>query len=96
MQPNNIDMSAIREAIMRRRQGGAMPIAAQMSTPTAPSATGGFPTPTSGNAPSLQPTQQNQTPRQQQPQAGAMAGANVDDETRQMSKALIKKLMQYL
>lgn len=93
MPPQNLDMSLIREAIMRRRQGGAMPAAGQMSTPRAPSATGGFPTPVSGNAPAIQPTQQNQTPPQRPAQGGMTP---VDDETRQMSKALIKKLMQFL
>lgn len=92
MPPQNIDMSAIREAMARRAGGGSMPAAAQMSAPAGPMPTGGMPTPTPGTRAPM-PQGQNLTPRQGQPQA-PMAG--VDNETRQMSKALVKKLLQYL
>lgn len=91
MPPQNIDMSVIREAMQRRAAGGGMPAAAQMTAPSGPMPTGGMPTPTPGTRMPM-PQGQNLTPRQGQPQV-PMA---VDDETRQMSKALVKKLIQYL
>lgn len=91
MQPANVDMSVIREAMMRRAQGGSMPAGAQMTSPMGPSAQGGMPTPVP-TAPNAQPTGQNITPRQGQ----SKMPAQVDDETRAMSKALVQKLIQYL
>ena len=92
MPPQNIDMSVIREAMARRQSGGQMPAAAQMTSPSGQMPSGGMPTPTAGTS-MPQAQGQNLTPRQGAP---AQMPARVDDETRQMSKALVKKLLQYL
>lgn len=94
--PQNIDMTLIREAMSRRQQGGAMPMGGQMTASSGPSATGGMPTPT----PVVQQGQNQGTsigPRQGgMGGLGKIAGSNFDNETKQISKALVKKLIQYL
>lgn len=99
MPPQNVDMSAIREAMLRRRQGGSMPVGGQMTAPTGPSAQGGYSTPVPGvGAP--QASGRNLTPGQSPSgslgRSGGSAPANVDEETRNISKALVRKLIQFL
>jgi len=104
MGPQNIDMGLIREAMQRRQQGGSMPVGGQMTASAGPSATGGMPTPTpvvgqpQNQGVNMPPPQQPQRP-QQGAGGGALskvAGGNFDEETKQISKALVKKLIQYL
>lgn len=103
MQPSaNIDMSAIREAIMRRAQGGGgTPAIQQMSAPQASLPTGGANVPQPNQAPQMPQVQQNVTSGQQgspvSPEGAVVGklkqGASFDDETKQIAKALITKLM---
>lgn len=97
MQPN-IDMSAIREALMRRLQGGSsMPAASQMSSPEAPLPTGGANTPTVP-APTAEMPGSNMMPAAQDLAKSSQVaqGPAFDQETREASKVLLKKLIQYL
>ncbi len=107
MQPNNIDMSAIREALQRRAQGGGgTPPSQQMSVPQngqtplqVPPQTGA-----PGSLASEQPPQQPaapQSPQQAPGQAeagagGQNAGGPFDDGTKAISKALIARLLKVL
>lgn len=94
--PQNIDMGAIREALLRRRQGGSMPVGGQVTAPTGPSAQGGYPTQQPGVR-QVQPTGRDIPPGQQSLGGGrGSAPVNVDDETRNISKALVRKLIQFL
>ncbi len=102
MQPQGIDMNLIREAIARRSQGGApAPPVQQMSQPQGQLPTGGAPTPQPNQAPPVQPSQQNVTPGNQgapvSPEGAVVGklkqGASFDDETRQIAKSLISKLI---
>lgn len=91
---SNIDMDAIREALMRRRQGGAVPPAAsQMTQPVGQTPTGGMPTPVNppAPAPAIPPAQGGTMPK-----ARGKAEVSVDDETKLVAKVLIQKLMQIL
>lgn len=96
-----IDTAAIREAINRRSAGGASPAMSQVSSPGASLPTGGPNVP----VPSTPPVQMPPTPPQAPvgPQ-GAVSGAkpklsqvaNFDDETKNLVKQLISKLMTTL
>lgn len=112
MPPSNLDTSAIREALLRRRVGGiggGNPIPAQQQL-LRPNALGG------PIGPSSTPLQTPPTPQavgalpQPAPGVGAPptpqaapqqpqvapAGAGVDDETKTISKALIAKLLKLM
>lgn len=92
----DVDMSAIKEALDRRRVSQpSMPIANQMSQPGGATPTGGPNTPTA------------RPPQVSAPAAGATLEArsamgrvantpNFDDDTRKMAKTLINKLMGVL
>lgn len=93
MQPQNIDMGVIREAMARRRMGGAMPAGQQMTQPTAPNpVTGGFPTPTA-EQPVRQPdiSPQQMAGRQQKPGAASMNP--LDGESRQVALQLAQRIL---
>lgn len=103
--PANIDLSAIREAIARRSQGGAgAPPVQQMSQPQGQLPTGGAPTPQPNQAPPVQPSQTNVTPGQQgspvSPEGAVVGklkqGASFDDETKVVAKQLLNKLIGVL
>ena len=95
----NIDTEAIREALQRRAQGmGGTPQVSQMTAPMGSLPTGGFNTPVNPtpqpSAPS--PMGTNIPPRQTgaiMKGAQATQGPAFDDETKLISKALIKKLL---
>lgn len=81
MQPQNIGMDAVREAIQRRMQGGSTPIANQLSVPTATTPTG---LPTQQAPAYANPTQRNmQTPKPQ-----------LDDPTKGAIKNLMLQLLK--
>lgn len=99
MQPN-IDMSAITEALQRR--SGASPN--QFVPPTGQLPTGGSNVPQPQQAPPMQPSQQNVTPGQQgapvSPEGAVIGklkqGASFDDETKNVAKQLVSKLIGVL
>lgn len=96
--PPQIDMSAIQEALQRRLGGGAgMPIGAQMSSPEGTTPTGGMNTPIP-TPPNPEASQANIVPRAQgmAKEAQVAQGPAFDPETREASKVLLKKLIQYL
>jgi len=96
---NNIDMQAIREAVLRRSQGGVgMPAASQMSAPAAPNPMGGAPTPTQPPAApvGVPPTGTGglSQPGVQRPKIAQ--GTNFDEDTKRIAKTLISRLIQVL
>lgn len=110
--PPNVDMNLIREALMRRmgggQQGSPMPMAAQVSQPSAALPTGG-PNVAAPQPPTQSPVNPSQVPMQNrqapagsaspiQKVAGAAQGAAglPDPETRTIAKALLGKLVQFL
>ena len=96
-------MEAIKEAIARRGSGGSAPVLSTQGAPAGSTPTGGPSTPTvqppasPAPAPASPGTMPNQQPRpQQQPTQGKpqmKQVANFDDETRNLAKQLITKLM---
>lgn len=102
MQPQgqNVDINAIRQALMARSQGPSMnqgqtsPMLSQVGQPLAPNATGGQPT--LNNAPVPTPTPGTPQPQFASPFAGPKPAPAFDEETRKISKALIGKLMAVL
>lgn len=111
MPPAGIDMSAIREALMRRMQGGGgTPMAAQQTQPTGATPTGGpnnlgGPMPQTPPAPPMQPhsvgagapTGGAQNPTNVALKAGMQANSpQFDDPTRVLGKALIGHLLKVL
>lgn len=103
--PQGIDMSAIKEAIQRRMQGGAgTPATQQMSAPQAPLPTGGANVPQPSQAPQIPQVQQNVTPGNQgapvSPEGSVVGklkqGAAFDDETKAVAKQLVSKLIGVL
>ena len=104
MQPQGIDTSAIREAIMRRAQGGGgTPAVQQMSQPQGQLPTGGMSSPVQ-QAPPVQPTATNVTPGNAGAPVSAEGnvvgklkqGASFDDATKQVAKQLLSKLIGVL
>jgi len=81
MQPQNIGMDAVREAMARRMQGGSTPIANQLSVPTMTTPTG---LPTQQAPAYAAPTQRNM-PMPKQP---------LDDPTRGAIKSLMLQLLK--
>lgn len=101
MPPSNIDMSAIREAIARRRGGGAMPVGQQMTAPAAPTPQGGFPTPSPQPPAPQQVTNQMPTAStaQRQAQGGGTGGpgggqAPLPPSAKEVARALANLLIQ--
>ena len=104
--PPNIDMSAIQEALARRNgaAGGSGMPAQQQVTPGAPvqqppqpKPTGPLATPSGGQgAPQGQPQAQGQPQGAQRAPGGQKQSANVDDNTRAMTKALVARMLNYL
>lgn len=114
MQPPNVDMSLIREALMRRMAGGGMgsgspmPMAQQMTPPSGQLPGGGanvpapqpqpMPAPQVGQIPAqgrMSP-EASATPMQKMAGVAQTAQGMPDDETRNMAKALVGKLIKYL
>lgn len=102
MQPQGIDMGVIREALQRRQQGqlggGGMPMQQQM-TPQAPTQSAQpMPTP----SPSAMPQQVQPGGMPQAEQAGAIGatqkaqGPQFDQETRDLAKSLVQRLLKGL
>lgn len=100
MQPQGIDMSAIREAL-ERRSGNAN----QMTPPSGALPTGGSNVPVPAQAPPMPANvQQNVTPGNQgapvSPEGAAVAkaksGMSLDDDGKNIAKQLINKLMQVM
>ena len=90
-------MEAIKEALMRRRAGmGGTPIGAQVSQPTRMTP-GGNPAQPLQTPPQVAqgagpiPTAQGQPQAKPQQQSAA-----IDDETRNMTKALMTRLLKYI
>jgi hypothetical protein len=104
MPPQNVDINAIRQALLARSnvpsmgQGQTTPMLSQVGQPTGPTPTGGQPT--LNRTPATVPTPGTPQPQFSSPFAGPGAGAanqaTFDDETRRMSKGLIAKLLQVL
>ena len=93
---NAVDMSLIREAIQRRQQGGGG-LGRTSSQPTRqlPSGASANPMPA---PPQISPVQGLPQP-QGQPQAQGQSkqeSANIDEQTRAMTKQLINRLMKYI
>ena len=94
---NNIDMQAIKEALLRRSQGGAgMPAASQLSAPAAPNPMGGAPTQVQPPAApvGVPPTGTGGLPQPQRPKIAQ--GTNFDEDTKRVAKTLISRLIQVL
>lgn len=102
--PNNIDMSAIKEALARRSGGQAsMPMGEQSSQQVAPSGMGGSATQTAAT-----PAQGQATPAGQGGQGGGQMPAGIasmmqatqaggfDDETKRVAKVLMTKLLKVM
>jgi len=95
----DIDMSAIQEALKRRLQGGqSMPIGAQVSSPGGALPTGGMNTPTMPAPPMPEAPQSSIVPQAQGMAKSAQVaqGPAFDDQTKMLSKALVKKLLDTL
>lgn len=92
----NLDMDAIRQALMRRMQGGAgLPASSQISQPAGQTPTGGSPVP--AQVPTPAPGVPQAPAGTQLPKAKTGGGGvNFDDETKRVTKVLIQKLMQVL
>ncbi len=104
MQPQGIDMDAIREAIQRRATGGGTPAVQQMSQPQGQLPTGGQVSPVQQSPQVPQNVQQNVTPGNQgapvSPEGAVIGklkqGASFDDETKSVAKQLVSKLIGVL
>ncbi len=105
--PPGIDMSLIREAMARRASGDVRPPTGQVTLPGGVTPGGGPNTPVSGvpaTTPSTPMTPPAATPARtdQNVLSGLQAGQavkgnpNVDDETKNVAKVLIKKLMDLM
>lgn len=101
--PNGIDMQSIREAILRRSQGGGgTPAVQQMSAPQGQLPSGGVNTPMPTAPPVPQNVQQNVTPQSSpvSPEGAVVGklkqGASFDDETKVVAKQLLSKLISVL
>ena len=102
--PNqNVDINAIRQALLARSggpsmgQGQTQPMLSQIGKPAGATPTGGSSTLT--NTPATLPTPGTPQPNYSSPFSGPTpqaAGASFDDETKRMSKTLIGKLLQVL
>lgn len=100
--PAGIDMSVIRQALMRRMQGGGgTPATQQVSNPAGPTPlqpaqplqpTGPLPLPQGGQA----PAGAQSSPQAPQQSQGAQDGQGFDDGTKTISKALIARLLKVL
>lgn len=87
------DISAVREALMRRMGGGGTPALEQVSSPTAQTPTGG------PNTPMQRPQMPQGDPKMvgQTLKAGQTAQSPMfDDDTRSTAKALVQKLLGVL
>ena len=89
----NVDMSVILEALQRRSQGGGDMESMQQTPTTGALPTGGAntPTPAQPTPADLPMPNQNIAPALKATQA---IGSNVDDETKNISKLLIAKLLK--
>jgi hypothetical protein len=107
MPPQGIDMQAIQEALHRRIQSNqGTPAVSQMTSPLGQLPTGGVNTPTTPPpAPPAMPgvpsgLNTNLPPRDQtnslMKTAQATQGPGFDDQTRAISKVLVKKLLDVL
>ena len=102
MPPANIDMSLIQEAMERRRSGDIrVPPTGQTTLPGAPTPGGGPNVPMQGVP--TPPTGQTQSPAARGAiNGGLQAGQalkqnpNVDDETKQIAKILVTKLLKLM
>lgn len=103
MQPdNNIDINAVRQALLNRAQSPAMaqgmsqPMLNQVGKPAGATPTGGSPSIT--NAPPTISNPSTPQPQFSSPFAGPKQGnsVNFDEETKRVSKTLISKLLQVL
>ena len=97
--PQNIDISAIKEALARRSGGQAsMPVGNQMGQQTAPSATGG--SATQAQAAPQTAGQEGQPAQQMPPGMAKMMEATqaggFDDETKRVAKVLMTKLLKVM
>ncbi len=105
--PQGISMQPILEALARRQMGGAAPMSQQVSMPTHQLPTGGASTPLQGQpqpqasaAAMPNQVQQGAGAQGQQTQTGALQagqqaqGPLYDQQTRDLSKALVKKLLE--
>jgi len=98
----NIDMDLIREAIARRAQGGSTPATEQMTTPGGTIPGGGANTPTTSPAiPNMQGGAQmpSVNPAEVSPALKATKEADTpmyDQETRDLTKALMTRLLKYI
>src|SRR3990167_1855313 len=97
-QIDNVDFSFIKQAMQRRAMGGeGTPALNQMGTPVNPTQSGATPVP---NTPPSTPQPPSATPKFRSPFAGpkqgTAQGVNFDEETKQVSKALISRLLKVL
>lgn len=99
-----IDMNAVREALMRRAAGGGgAPVATQVANPNGPTPLPNPPTiqgrPPVSSIPNTgrQAPAGQANPAQQMAKAASVAqGPAFDPETREISKALIQKLLKVM
>lgn len=110
MPPAGVDMSLIREALARRMQGQAVPLAAQQTQPSGATPTGGpnnmggpqaqmppMPTPQPHSVGASPGAGAGQDPRNQMLKAAGQANSpQFDDPTRVLGKALIGHLLKVL
>lgn len=95
MPPQNIDMSLIQEAIARRRQGGAMPAAQQVTQPVGVNpATNGLPTPNSQSQQVPPGATGRDMPAPSPNRQQGIGMAPLDGDAKEMARALAVRLIQ--